>query len=93
MAALSLDTVVSRRDEPLTARVDDDLVMLDPAKSRYFGLDPIGRRVWELLDQPKSVEQLCAELEGEFEVSPAACRTDVLALLEQLAEADLVSVR
>jgi hypothetical protein len=31
MPALSPDTVVVRRDDPLTARVDDDLVMLDPA--------------------------------------------------------------
>jgi hypothetical protein len=39
---LSPETVVARREEPLTAPVDDELVMLDPRQSRYYGLDRIG---------------------------------------------------
>jgi hypothetical protein len=89
---LSLETVVARRDEPLTAPVDDELVMLDPRQSVYFGLGPTGRRIWELLERPQSVGELCAELEGEFDVSAEACRADVLAFLAQLDEAELLEI-
>ena len=93
MPTLSPETVIARRAEPLTAPVDDELVMLDPRQSRYFGLDRIGQRIWELLERPQSVGELCAALEGEFDVSTETCRADVLAFLGQLEEAELLEIR
>jgi hypothetical protein len=93
MVSLSPDTVVARRTDPLTARVDDDLVMLDPRQSQYFALDGIGRRIWELLDEPRSVDALCTELQAQFRVEAETCRTDVLAFLEELSEAGLLEIR
>jgi hypothetical protein len=90
---LSAETVIVRRPEPLTAPVDAELVMLDTRKSLYFGLDRVGRRIWDLLEEPRSIGALCATLEGEFEVAPERCRADVLAFVEQMREADLVEVR
>jgi hypothetical protein len=93
VSGLSPEAVVARRSEPLTATVDGELVMLDPRTSRYFALDAVGLRVWELLEQPRSVAALCDALAREFEVSPEACRRDVLAFLEQLETAELLDVR
>ena len=93
MPSISPETVVVRRGETLAAPVDDDLVMLDTRRSRYFGLDRIGRRVWDLLEEPRSVDALCGELEDEFDVDAETCRTDVLAFLEQLSEAELSEIR
>ena len=93
MPSFAPDTVVARRADPLTARVDDDLVMLDPKQSRYFALDRIGRSVWDLLEQPQSVDDLCTALQSQFSVAPETCRTDVVAFLEELSEAGLLDVR
>lgn len=64
--------------------------MLDPRTSCYHRLDPVGLRVWELLEQPRSIDGLCSVLEPEFEVSAATCRADVLAFLNRLNHAGLV---
>jgi hypothetical protein len=93
VSGLLPEAVVARRSEPLTATVDGELVMLDPRTSRYFALDAVGLRVWELLEQPHSVAALCKALEDEFDVSPEACRRDVLAFLEQLETAELLDIR
>jgi Coenzyme PQQ synthesis protein D (PqqD) len=93
MSAISPDTVVVRRAEPLTSVVDDDLVMLDPRGSRYFGLDHVGRRIWDLLEQPQSVDALCSALQREFNVDSETCRAEVLPFVAQLAEAELVEIR
>jgi hypothetical protein len=93
VSGLSPDAVVARRAEPLTATVDGELVMLDPRTGRYFALDAVGLRVWQLLEQPHSVGALCESLEGEFDVAPEACRRDVLTFLEQLDQAELLDVR
>ena len=91
-ATVSVDAVIVRSSEPMTCVVDGELVMLDPRQSRYFALDAIGRRIWTLLEHPQKVDALCRQLEEEFAVPPERCLTDVLAFLEQLAGAELVSV-
>ncbi|MEA2437069.1 MAG: hypothetical protein QOF65_1625 [Thermoleophilaceae bacterium] len=93
MPGLSPQAVVTRTGDPLAAPVDDELVMLDPRKGRYFGLNPIGARIWELIEEPRSVESLCARLQAEFDVPDETCRADVLAFLEQLQREELVEIR
>jgi hypothetical protein len=93
VSKLSPEAVVTRRAEPLTAPVDGDLVMLDPRRSVYFGLDPVGHRIWALLEEPRSVEALCAELQARYDVPEETCRADVLAFIQQLLDAELVEMR
>jgi hypothetical protein len=66
--------------------------MLDPKASRYFGLDRIGRRIWDLIEEPVSVAALCTALQAEFDVAAERCIADVSAFLERLHKAQLVEV-
>ncbi len=40
--------------------VKDETVILDMGSGTYYGLDGVGARVWELLEQPKRFAELCA---------------------------------
>ncbi len=60
---------------------------------RYFGLDDVGARVWELVQQPLSVESLCETLLSEYEVSAGELQRDVLELLGELSDKGLIDVR
>ena len=91
--SLPPETVIARRGEPLTAAVDDDLVMFDAERGEYFGLDRIGRRIWELLETPRSVDELCTALTAEFEVTDETCRAEVGTFVERLHDAELVELR
>jgi Coenzyme PQQ synthesis protein D (PqqD) len=90
VSGFSIDSHVIRREDVLSAPVDQELIMLDPATSRYHRLDPIGLRVWELLGQAASVDEICQALEPEFEVSAERCRADVITFLDKLHRAGLV---
>jgi hypothetical protein len=79
-----------RSEQPLTAPVDDELVMLDTRISSYFGLDRVGRRIWELLEEPRSLDDLCAVLVTEYDIDDATCRADLTHFVESLLEKDLV---
>lgn len=93
MTRLALDTVVARSSAPVTAPVDDEMVLLVPRQSRYLAFDAVGRHIWELLEEPQSVEQLCGTLQTQFDVTPETCAADVLAFLEQLADSDLLEIQ
>jgi hypothetical protein len=90
MATLITTSVLEPRTEPLSAVVDDDLVMLDPRSGTYLGFDGIGRRIWELLDGRRAIQEVCEVLVTEYDAEPATCQADVVAFLTDLVDADLV---
>jgi hypothetical protein len=66
-------------------------VLLDTASERYFGLDPVGTRVWQLLAGGAGLAEVHQALLGEFDVAPERLEADLLALVDQLADAGLVA--
>lgn len=79
-----------RVDTFMTAEMDDDLVMMSLESNAYFGLDNIGKVIWESLAQPKSVADLCKSLTERYNVEPAQCQADVIAFLTELHNEGLV---
>lgn len=70
-----------------------EAVILGADAGEYFGLNEVGARIWELVQQPVLVSEICAALCAEYEVQPAECERDVLELLGELKERGLLDVR
>jgi hypothetical protein len=66
-------------------------ILFHCADEVYFGLNPVGARVWELLPAADSVDALGAALAAEYpDADPRAVRADVAELLDALAAHGLV---
>ena len=76
---------IARKGDWLSARVGDELVMMSAESGYYIGLTEVGARIWELIAEPTELDELCARLEREFEVTPDICRAEVRAFLGDLA--------
>jgi hypothetical protein len=74
----------------VSARVGDEMAVLDVENGSYMGFNPTATFVWRLLETPRSLEQLCAALEMEFDVETVRCRSEVSSLLGKLADAGLI---
>lgn len=72
--------------------VGDEAVLLDLASEQYFGLDPVGSRVWALLGETEHLGSVHARLCEQFDADPGRIERDLLDLTHALAEAGLVSV-
>ncbi len=83
-APLPADTLLSRHPEAAASRVGDETVILHLESGIYFGLDPVGTRIWELLDAPMTLAALKARLMGEFAVAEDVLSADVAAFLGQM---------
>lgn len=70
----------------------DDAVLLDLASERYFGLDAVGVRVWQLLAADPDVSAAYAALASEYDVAAPQLERDLLRLLQQLSDAGLVDI-
>jgi Coenzyme PQQ synthesis protein D (PqqD) len=89
---LTLLTRIARNPDLLQATVGEELMMMDVESGCYFGLDSIGRRIWELIAEPATVGGICAQLTTEYDVAPEVCETEVLDLLGKLAEHRIIDV-
>jgi hypothetical protein len=70
-----------------------EAVLLDLASGRYFGLNPVGTRIWTLLAEGATVAAVAAALAQEFDAEPAAIARDVDELVTELAARGLVVAR
>ena len=85
-------TVVRRAETAVSAPIGDETAMMSLEKSMYYGLDDIGSRIWALIEQPRSVGDLCDTLMAEFEVDRETCQQHVLEFLEELKDEGIVTV-
>jgi hypothetical protein len=59
----------------------------------YYGLDPVGARVWDLLRTPKTLAELRDAIVAEYEVEPDRSERDLRDLLEKLTAERLIEIR
>jgi hypothetical protein len=83
---------VVRTDGMMTAPVDNEIVILNMKGNNYISLDAIGRRIWDLLETPVCVADLCQKLSAEFEATQEQIVGDVLPFLIELEREGLVRV-
>ncbi len=83
-------TLYRRNSKTISGRLHDELVMMDIDQGKYFSLNPVATRIWDLLEQPLSTKGLCEILTGEYEVEPDQCRHEVEEYLEEMVRLGLV---
>ena len=83
---------VARNEEPIAVEVDRSVVMMSLDQGMYFGLEGTGPSIWALLEQPRTVQQLCDELMVKFEVDADVCLREVCGILQEMRRAGLVQI-
>jgi len=90
---LSLRSVVGASANQVSTRVGAEGAILDLDTSTYYGLDRVGARIFELLQEPTPLEAVLDKIVAEFDVDLPTARTDLLALVAELVDRKLVEVR
>jgi hypothetical protein len=85
-------TVVAANDQ-VSSDLGGEVAILNLRAGMYYGLDDVGARVWQLLQEPAVVGDIQATIAQEYEVEPTRAREDVLALLKQMADEGLIEVK
>ena len=86
---IGLDSTITLSAEHLSANLDDELVLLNPRTARYHAVHGAGNQIFQLLDQPRSVRELCAAMTARFEVADDVCQREVLDFVRALIREEL----
>jgi len=85
--------MIERVSGVIEANVDGDRVLLAPSNLAYFGLNPVGARVWDLIGSDGiDMDKLITRLSSEYEVDSATCRSDVDDFLQAAQKAAVVTL-
>lgn len=82
---------LQRSDELLTAAVNDELLMMSVDHGKYFNLNAVGTRIWELLETPTTLDGLVAALTAEYDVGPDIARQEVERFINALRDRGLLA--
>ena len=86
------ETIIRRSRDIVSSDIDGEAVMMSIEKGKYYGMDPIASRIWELTGKPISIEEMIGILTQEYDVTQADCEKDVLAFLSDLLSEKLVEI-
>jgi hypothetical protein len=72
-------------------KVGEETILLDFEGGVYYGLDPVGSRIWELLAGGRSFAEVVETLAAEYEADAATIEADLRKLVAELESRGLVS--
>ncbi len=72
--------------------VGQDAFLLNTQTNRYFSLEDVGTRLWELLKDSQSLRDGYQVILGEYEIDPAQLEQDLLELVNHMLENGLVEI-
>ena len=81
----------SRNSNIIDGELDDNQEMMHLERGKYFGLNPVGKRIWELIEEPKNFSEIIQQLLSEFDVTEEQCTKEVKAFLDKAIESDVIT--
>ena len=78
--------------EVVWAKLGDEVAILNSETGTYFGLDPVGSRIWCLMADGAALDEVVSTLLSEYGVDEQRVRNDLRELIEQLAARSLVKI-
>jgi hypothetical protein len=82
-ATIPLEATVVVSSEQVSCDLADEAVILSLKDGTYYGLNPVAARVWELLQEPRTVSEIRDTLLEEYQVDAERCTRELLELLER----------
>ena len=75
----------------IARQVGEEVVILDLSKGTYFGLDPVGARIWQLMGENNTLAEICDAMQEDYDVTREDIERDVVGLAERLMAQQLVA--
>jgi hypothetical protein len=84
--------IIALKDH-LYSELKDEGVVLSLKNGKYYGLNEVGRSIWQIIQSPATVDEIQTAIMQEYEVDEETCRKEVLAFLKQMAGEELLEIQ
>lgn len=85
-------TEVVAADDCLSTTLDGESVILHMDAGEYYGFNEVATVIWERIQKPRTVGELCEYVTDEYDVSAERSREDTEVLLNELNSKGLIEI-
>ena len=89
---MNLEDKVSIPAQVMAREVGGETVILNLESGIYFGLDAVGARIWQLLCEHKTLNEVCDAIVEMYDVTREDIERDLLSLVEALRAQKLIEI-
>ena len=87
-----MDSAVVAVDNQVSTTIEEDEVILNLDSGMYYGTNPVGARIWQLVQEPITVQSIIETVATEYAITRSQCEDDIRAFVESLAEEDIIEI-
>lgn len=92
MTVIKTDTTVVAKEAHVATTVGEKTVLLNNDTNLYQGLHGVGPRIWEVIQEPTTVDELVEMISTEYDVEVKQCERDVREFLQEMGEKSLIEI-
>lgn len=89
---LNPNSRIKSSEDQVSSSVSGEIVILNLKTGTYHSLNPVGARIWQLIQEPKTVREILNTLCLEYDVDLKVCEHDLQELLTKLEAAQLIEI-
>jgi hypothetical protein len=93
MPSISLEDVFVLSKDAIFRDLHGEAVILDLHSGAYFGLNPVGTRIWQLIESDGRLSVVHEELCREYDAEPQQLERDLLDFVASFQSAGLGDVK
>lgn len=86
------DSIIRAAGEQVSCDLAGEAAILNLRSGQYFSLNDVGTRIWNLIQEPKTVGAVLESVLAEYDVEPDRIERDLLALFENMATHGLIEI-
>jgi hypothetical protein len=90
---INLKTKIIQRKDIDTTDIDGEKAMMNLEKGQYFMLNEVGSRIWDIISNECSVQEIASSLLNEYEIDEETCKQSVIQFIERLSNAELICIK
>ena len=90
---MNLNQIVTISSDVLAQEVSGEMVLLDLDSEQYLGLNDVGARVWQLLEENKDLMTIFKKLREEYDVDASLLENDLIHLITDMHGAGIIALK
>jgi hypothetical protein len=89
----SLDLSVRVGKDVMFRELDGEAVLLNLESGKYYGLDPVGLRIWQFVQRTPLLRSVWQSMQDEFDAAADTLHRDLLKFIDELSGEGLITLQ
>jgi len=92
MQSIKDNNKIVLNQELLQSEIDGETIMMSIDNGKYYGLNTVASRIWEIIKTEPLFSELINTLISEYEIDEEKCKIETISFLEKLLENNLIKI-